>query len=389
MKETYRSLANTLERSMAQCNGMNVSVEDSFGSSLFPENSNEARTKGKLNQIFFNDKVDVILALYNLAMNRKVDTGRAVVEFVLFQSFMEQENYEQAQKCLAAFESELYDLHLEDTTAEEVEQESGVIAMQVYFLLSHEAAHVIFSNNERSKQAELRQTRDLMHDLKTEMEDLRARYDVKDIVNDPRVQRHIWAVVPESLSAAEKEMIHKRLSRMMQHSPYTPAFVGEMADGNNMAYLEEISADRVAWLTLLNALRQMDATNEDILQMNMSFLVSLAAMEFNKVLQSHYIPSLYGKYEYDGLKVHLRQQIFKTLLRQYTPDVDKLYKHQYSDMIGGLERILQTVNSSIEDKIPELKILYSNAGKDAIPVFATRNRLNAAMDNVLSEYLHL
>ena len=208
MKETYRSLANTLERSMAQCNGMNVSVEDSFGSSLFPENSNEARTKGKLNQIFLNDKVDVILALYNLAMNRKVDTGRAVVEFVLFQSFMEQENYEQAQKCLAAFESELYDLHLEDTTAEEVEQESGVIAMQVYFLLSHEAAHVIFSNNERSKQAELRQTRYLMHDLKTEMEDLRARYDVKDIVNDPRVQRHIWAVVPESLSAAEKEMIH-------------------------------------------------------------------------------------------------------------------------------------------------------------------------------------
>lgn len=378
MKDINRKFADTLERSLLHYNRLTVKVEESFGSQLFPECNIEPEN----NTIYFNEKVEVVLALYKLAMSRKWHTGRAVMEYVLFQAFLEQENYEQAGKCLGAFEEELAALPFDQLSDEELEHENDLVPLLVYFMYSHEAAHVIFAHNAKSKEAELQQTRIFLNGQKKEMEELRSRYSIKDIVKDPTVQRNIEAIFTTKAD-------RKKYQQQLENSSYNPEYVGNVANGTNLDYLEELSADRVAWLTLLDILKTSEGTDEDILTVNLSILATMATMELNRVLQSICNPALHGKFEYDGLKVHLRQQAFKHLLKQYSPKVDRLYKHQFSDMTIGLGSILTDFNKSMQGKSSELMILYQDVDNESIPNHSIRNRLNTAMDNIVHSYLHL
>lgn len=384
MKKLYDSFCETLKRSLSYCNGVEVIIDEMYGAMLFPENLVK-KEKGS-NTIRFNEKVEVVLALYNLAMANKINTGGAIVEYVLFQSFMDQDNYTYAQICLDNFKQEL-----KSAMSAKLENNDflQLVPLQIYFLLNHEAAHIIFSEKPASRKAELVQTRELLRDIKSNMEHLRSKFSVDEILKDLLLKKHIDANVPQMLPENLKAELRKQIEANLKNTPYTPDYVGEVADGSDEAFLEELSCDRVAWLTILNILQNDNATNEDILQVTLSFYVTLASMEFNKVLQSEYIPALHDKYKYDGCRVFLRQNALKALLRQYTPEVDKLYKHQFMDMTEGLEQILQIVFKSIQAKNEELGILYRNAGKSTIPKHKEIRRLNADMQDFVSGFLGL
>lgn len=83
------------------------------------------------------------------------------------------------------------------------------------------------------------------------------------------------------------------------------------------------------------------------------------AMDFYKRLLSNYVPALYEKYHYDGRKVLLRHKAFKALLRQYSPDVDKIIKKEYVELHKGLEAIYR---SSI--------MAFKNFGQDMAEIYA-------------------
>lgn len=103
-------------------------------------------------------------------------------------------------------------------------------------------------------------------------------------------------------------------------------------------------------------------------------------MDFNKVLQTQFIPSFHGHGNYNGMRVVLRHKAFKALLRQYSPDVYRLLKSNYLDLQSGLEAIYRSSVMALHRYTDDLAQLYNGYQKGAThPDFARYRRLNEAM----------
>lgn len=347
---------------------MEVTVDEMHGSDIFPENvTSEAGGKNEY-VIRFNDNVDVLLALYNRLMMDKIDTGKAIIEYVLFQACMVRENYSLAQTCLDNFKNQLATLTISKMDDEMAKNQYELICSQIYLLLIHEASHLLFTHRPTTKEAEMLQTKELLQDMKEDLDSFR---------NQDDGSRGLMGLVMR---------IGKKI---LERTSYNVKYLESVINGDEKKLIEELSCDRVAWLTMLNVLHQNNEDGNVILQMNLYFYIALSAMEYNKVLQSQYIPSYHGKVKYEGRKVLLRQNALKSLLRQYSPEANELYRHQCADLTKGIGKILPQSFMAMYSKQSIIKELYSNASGIVRPNHKERSRLNAEMQGVVSEYLGL
>ena len=124
-------------------------------------------------------------------------------------------------------------------------------------------------------------------------------------------------------------------------------------------------------------------TAEDLLQFHLWFFVVFCAMDFNHVLLSQYRPAIHTRYKYDGRRVVLRHKAFKTLLRQYNPDVYRLIDHQYLELHKGLEAIFRTATLGIyryQENFARLYMLHQE--RMANPIFPDLRKLHQLEDEM-------
>ena len=165
MKIDYHTPLQVIVNSLKHYYDLTVNVEETFGMDFFP--SNEAvNEKGKpIYVLKFNPRVQDILTLYNLALERGYDTGKAIVHYTLFYAFLETDNYKEAHRHLDAFRSEIANMPPVIYGAEERAEDNGQLLIQLFFVLYHEAFHIIFRHNPEARKASLATTRELLKDI--------------------------------------------------------------------------------------------------------------------------------------------------------------------------------------------------------------------------------
>lgn len=376
MRVDYKTPLQVTARSLRHYHQIETQVEETRGTDFFPE----AEISGETGYVLrFNPKVQAILALYNLAMSRGCDTGEAVVRYVLFHAALETDRYDLARVHLDGFREEVARLGLAGLP-DDVREEAGArLLLQLYFILFHESFHIILHHHPDERRAALETTRKLLLDIKAEWEDGLSLVSEEELLNHPKTQERIEALIPKGLPESERQAMRGYLWEQLSANRLSPEYIDKVLR-EDPTLVEEITCDRQAWLNLLPILQGDGATEQDILQVHLWLFIVFNAMDFNKVLQAQFIPSFHERDHYDGMRVVLRHKAFKALLRQYSPDVYRLLKSDYLNLQTGLEAIYRSSIMALHRYADDLARLYDGYQRGATrPDFAQYKRLNEEM----------
>lgn len=190
-------------------------------------------------------------------------------------------------------------------------------------------------------------TRELLRDMKDELADQLSLITNDELLSHPQTQEHLAALIPPTLPREEREAMMAQMREGMKSGPYTTDYIDQLVSGSDDVLLEELSCDRQAWLNFTDMATVDGCSTEDLLQFHLWFFVVFCAMDFNRSILSQYRSALRAGYQYDGRRVVLRHKAFKTLLRQYNPEVYKLINHQYLELNKGLEAVFRTATLGI------------------------------------------
>lgn len=376
MKVDYKTPMQVTVRSLRHYHRIEAQVEETRSTDFFPE----AEFSGDAGVVLrFNPKVQTILALYNLAMNRGCDTSEAIVRYVLFHAALETDRYDLARTHLDGFRKEVSRLGLAGISEDARKEAGAQLLIQLYFTLFHESFHIILHHHPDERRVALATTRELLLDIKAEWEGGLSLVGEEELLNHPKTQQHMDALIPKELPESERQEMKEFLWKQLSVNRISPEYIDRVLQ-SDPTLVEEITCDRQAWLNLLPILQGDGATDRDILQIHLWLFIVFNAMDFNKVLLTQFIPSYHGCDNYDGRRVVLRHKAFKALLRQYSPDVYRLLKSEYLDLQSGLEAIYRSSVMALHRYVDDLAQLYSGYQKgDAHPDFAQYRRLNEAM----------
>ncbi|WP_413564887.1 hypothetical protein [Bacteroides uniformis] len=339
----FRQIAESLRHYY----GIQAVPEVAHGADMFPE-SKTVITEGQAGYaIRFNPKVQTVLSLYDLAMDGGTDIGETVCRYALFHAFLELDDYEAARRHLDAFRREVEHLHLDRRTQEQREEARGQVLLQLYFIMLHESFHIIFRHSPESGKMAAETTRELLRDMKDELADQLSLVTNDELLAHPKTQEHLAALIPPTLPREVREMMMAQMREEMKSDPYSTDYIDQLIDGSDDVLLEELACDRQAWLNFVDMATADGCSTEELLQFHLWFFVVFCAMDFNRSILSQYRPALHARYQYDGKRVVLRHKAFKTLLRQYNPEVYKLINHQYLELHKGLEAIFRTATLGI------------------------------------------
>lgn len=377
MRVDYKTLLQVTARSLRHYHQIETQVEETRGTDFFPE----AEISGETGYVLrFNPKVQAILALYNLAMSRGCDTGEAVVRYVLFHAALETDRYDLARIHLDGFREEISRLGQAGVSEDAREEAGAQLLIQLYFTLFHESFHIILHHHPDERRTALATTRELLLDIKAEWEDGLSLVSEEELLNHPKTRQRVEAMVLKELPESERQAMMEFLWKQLSANRLSPEYIDKVLQ-SDPTLVEEITCDRQAWLNLLPILQGDGATDRDILQIHLWLFIVFNAMDFNKVLQTQFIPSFHERDHYDGMRVVLRHKAFKALLRQYSPEVYRLLKSDYLDLQTGLEAIYRSSIMALHRYAEDLARLYDGYQRgDARPDFAQHKRLNEAME---------
>lgn len=376
MNVDYKTPLQVTARSLRHYHQIETQVEETRGTDFFPE----AEISGETGYVLrFNPKVQAILALYNLAMSRGCGTGEAVVRYVLFHAALETDRYDLARIHLDGFREETSRLGQAGVSEDAREEAGAQLLIQLYFTLFHESFHIILHHHPDERRTALATTRELLLDIKAEWEDGLSLVSEEELLNHPKTRQRVEAMVPKELPESERQAMMEFLWKQLSANRLSPEYIDKVLR-EDPTLVEEITCDRQAWLNLLPILQEDGATDRDILQIHLWLFIVFNAMDFNKVLQTQFIPSFHGRDNYDGMRVVLRHKAFKALLRQYSPDVYRLLKSDYLDLQTGLEAIYRSSIMALHRYADDLARLYDDYQRGATrPDFAQFKRLNEEM----------
>lgn len=386
MNYNYEHVLRQIAESVRYQYGLDVETEIVRGCEFFPENYTVATEGGTTGFIRFNPKVKTILTLYNRALERGEDIGETVTHYALFHAFLELDDYDNARRHLEAFRNEIHRLKLSRRSEEERQDEENRILLQVYFTLFHESCHLIFCHLPELKNSAMETTRELLHDMKMELEHQLSTVATEELLSHPKTLEQIHSLVPQGLSPDVREEIKKMILEEMSHHPYSTDYFDELLGGSDEPLLEELACDRLAWLNFSLMAKEDGYTSEDLLQFHLWFYVVFCAVDFNRNILSQYRPAVRAGHTYDGRRIVLRHGAFKTLLRQYQPEIYRLIDSQYLDRHKGLSSIFRTAildRFKYEPDFLRLHELYlSNSN---IPDFQVIKQLSNEMDKTTFE----
>ncbi len=384
MKIDYHTPLQVIANSLKHYHDLTVKVEEIFGMDFFPSNEAVNENGKPIYVLKFNPRVQDILTLYNLALERGYDTGKAIVHYTLFYAFLETDNYKEAHRHLDAFRSEIANMPTVIYGAEERAEDNGQLLIQLFFVLYHEAFHIIFRHNPEARKASLATTRELLKDIKTEWEDLNSMAADEEMMKHPKVKQSIADLVPQALSQEEQNAWKAQIRKNMSKDIFPADYIDEVLNGDD-TLLEEISCDRQAWLNLLPLFKEDGATPEDMLHLHLYMFAIFNAMDYNKNLMSELIPAKHEGYQYNGKRVVLRHKAFKALLRQYSPEVDKVITTEYNDLQKGLTSIFRSSIMAFYQYGEDLHEMFLKSEKNAMPCpdFVKNEALNEDMDAII------
>lgn len=347
MMPDYEPVLRQITDSIRHYYGIEVDCETTRGCEFFPENKILVTGAQTTRILRFNPKVETVLALYNRAIEGGEEIGDTVIRYALFHAFLELDDYDSARRHLQAFRDEVRRLKLDRCSRENREEAADRILLQVYFTLFHESFHIIFAHSPELKVSAMETTRELLRDMKTELEDQLSTITPEELLSHTKTKEQIEELIPQEFPPEMREAMRQQMQKEMEYHPYSPAYFDELIGGSDEPLLEELSCDRQAWLNFCTMAEGDGCTADDLLQFHLWFYTVFCAMDFNRNLLSQYRPAVHARYTYNGPRIVLRHGAFKTLLRQYHPEVSRLAKGKHLDRHKGLASVFRTATVGI------------------------------------------
>lgn len=358
MIPNYEQALRKITDSIRHYYGIEVNIETIRGCEFFPENKTVETGTQTTRVLRFNPKVETVLALYNRAIECGEEIGDTVIHYVLFHAFLELDDYDSARRHLEAFRDEVCRLKLDQSAHESQEEADGRILIQVFFTLLHESFHLIFAHSPELKTSAMETTRELLRDMKEELEYQLSIISPEELLSHAKTQEHLDSFVPTEFSPEMREEMKKQMMNEMGQHPYFTGYFDELINGSDELLIEELSCDRQAWLNFCTMVENDGCTTDDLLQFHLWFYTVFCAMDFNRNLLSQYRPAVRANYTYDGRRIVLRHGAFKALLRLYNPEVYDLTKGKYLDRHKGLASIFRTATMGMFKYEAEFVRLY-------------------------------
>ena len=356
MKVNFDTILQQISNSLQVYYGLNVCTKIFNGIDVFPRYEEEIIDGSKSYTIVFNPKVISILSIYNHAMIEGGDVGDAINRYALFNAFMELDDYDNARKQLKLFRQEVARMKSTHEYEKKDSERESLLFMQIYFILCHEAFHLIFSERSDDRVSSFTKTKDLLICIKNDLEEKLSTITNKELLSHPKMKERIDALTPKNISNENRKLWGELLKKELRQHPYSTRYIETILDGNDNILLEEITCDYQGWLHLYSFLSNNNATNKEILEIHLSLFVVFCAMDYNKHLQSQYRPSVNN--QYNGNRVVARHQAFKKLLEYAFPEVYKLITTQYLDLNKGLESIFRSTVIGLQKYESDFRILY-------------------------------
>lgn len=358
-----------------------VEPEEVDGTNFFPSIHSDEAANAATCALRYNPKVQAVLALYNLSMQRSVSTGDAIVHYVLFHALLEVDGYDGASRHLAAFRRQLASVLTPSLSAEEQEEADAQVLLQLYFIFFHESFHIILRQSPKTYETAIDTTRQLLLDIAAELDDMHASVSNEELFSHPKTRQHIHAMIPDGLSDEARCEMESHIRENLSHDYLNSGYIAYVLE-SDPTLVEEITCDRQAWLNLVSILQTDGANDSDLLSVHLWTFTVLNAMDFNKVLQNQFFPAQHDRSRYDGYRVLLRHKAFKALLRQYHTEIEKTITTEYLDLHKGLESIFCSSVMALECYADDLQQIYPrHQAGNHLPDFAR----NCHLENEMSE----
>lgn len=357
---------------------LDIHLEKMYGTDFFPQ-THVKQENGEFDYVIrYNKSLEVLLKLYNAVLLNDNDTSQAIIEYVLFFSCLETDEYVKAEKHLNAFQTELAKL-----TIEHIDENEEQIATQVLFVLLHEAYHVVFRYKPEVRLKALSSEQDRLADIQAEWADISQTMTSNEIVSHPEILKRIRNLRSSMLSKNERDELEQILSRNMKwlEADDFEAILQRKED----AFLEELACDNYAWTYIMELMKSENASFETKLQLHNYMFAALNAMDFDHAFHSWYIPVKHNYIHYDGKKVIIRHKSFKSLVRHFLLIEDeKERRTDYLHLTDQIEKIFQETMMSMVKYHDELAVLYSDEERTVDS--AWHDRLVNEMDEIIKKH---
>lgn len=328
-------------------------------------------------EVRYNPRIDYVLKLYNLALFHDLDISNALYHYILFNAYIECDDYANAERQVNYFIEAKIDLDKLNLsiTSEEVACDTFI---QKYFMLLHEAVHCVLiqeSNNSHIYREDtiryLKEVSDFESSLKISNE---------DIINHPSFKKHINAVIPQEFPEELKKMYEIYYTENFI-SKIDELYIGDLI--SNEHFLEEVTCDRLAWTHIMNMCKSGENELSELIEIHNRIIAALYIMSFNESTLQSITPGIRDRYIYPSHFINIRHKALKRLL-EFRLLYQNLSKSPYKELDQRIEVIFRGFNRNM-GRYNDLSILSQYDIKSTKRNRATYSRLNNMMEELISK----
>lgn len=314
-----------------------LAIGEEYGSKLFPHMRTLQKSGSKMHKLYFNDRVEVVLSLYNLAIAKGINIGTALSYYLLFYECLTLDEYDHASTFLKLFSEEVKRLQLKQIMEDMKHKTNGYIRYQVLFTIFHEISHEYYRKYEESHATATATSKKVMDAIKVTYTEISTKnYNVKNIKKKD-VRNYILSQIPKGCSDDERRRIVMENVEFYYYLTELSNYIDLLINDMDKQFLDELSCDRYAITSFMPWAERNLLPPEHITILQGILYVVVNAMDNVKVLQNYCNPPR-GANErlYDPRQIVLRQRaliINFMLLEDYINDnFWFLENHTYKDL---------------------------------------------------------
>lgn len=368
-----------IRKTLSTYNNLELSFRQLRDVKLFPSfDVIESLNTGMITyEIRYNPRIDYVLKLYNLALFNNLDISNALYHYILFNAYIECDDYVNAEKQLNHVidaKVELDKLNLSLTS----DEEACDTFIQKYFMLLHEAVHCVLIHESNNSNIFIDDTIRYLKDVSDFESALEISND--DIINHPSFKKHIEAIIPKEFP---EELKNK------YENYYTETFISkqdELSIGNlinNEHFLEEVTCDRLAWIHIMNLCKSEVTELSELIEIHNRIISALYIMNFNESTIQSITPGFREKYIYPSHFINIRHKALKRLL-EFRLLNNNLSKSPYKGLDQRIELIFRGFIRNMEvhnDESILSQYDMTNTKRNKV----IYSRLNSIMEKLLSK----
>lgn len=368
-----------IKKTLRTFNNLELSFKQQKEVKLFPcFNVIESLHTGMIcYEVRYNPRIDYVLKLYNLALFNDLDISNVLYHYILFNAYIECDDYVNAEKQLNYFieaKVELDNLRVPINS----DEEACNIFIQKYFMLLHEAVHCVLIQESHNSNIYMEDT---VRYLK-EVSDYESSLEIsnEDIINHPSSKKHIDAVIPQEFPEELKKIYENYYTKTLI-SKIDELYIGDLI--SNEHFLEEVTCDRLAWTHIMNMCKSEVTELSELIEIHNRIIAALYIMSFNESTLQSITPGFREKYTYPSHFINIRHKALKRLL-EFRLLNQNLAKSPYKDLDQKVELIFKGFirNMGKYDDVSNLSIYGSAKAKRDREIYS---KLNKTMEELISK----